>query len=84
MVISMINFLLGMVVMYFIINLYFATIGINNSPTQFKDVRKMAWSGFWVDMLIGIWIRGIMYKVEVLTKWNLIMLSILKGDNGGK
>ena len=80
----MINFLLGMIVMYFIINLYFATIGINNSPTQFKDVKKMAWCGFWVDMLIGIWIRGIMYKAEVLTNWNLVMMSILKGDNGAE
>ena len=75
----MINFLLGMLLMYFIINLYFATICFNNSPTQFRDIRKNIWFGFVVDLFIGIWLRGIMYKIETLVKWNTIMMKAMKG-----
>jgi hypothetical protein len=69
----LIGFIIGLLTMYFIINLYFSCVAFNNTPTQFPEVKKLAWMGFAIDLIIGIWLRGIMYKIEVLARWNIIM-----------
>ena len=80
------GFIIGMVVMYFLINLLFASIGMNATPTQFTDVRKGAWRNFWIDMFIGTWLVSILYKIACLSKWNLIMSEEIerRKRNGGE
>ena len=67
------GFIIGMLTMYFTINLLFASIGMNATPTQFTDVRRGAWRNFWIDMFIGVWLVSILYKIVCLSKWNLII-----------
>ena len=67
------GFIIGMLTMYFIINLYYGCIAFNSAPTEFKDVRKVAWFEFWMDFFFGIYLTGILHKISCLTKWNIIM-----------
>ena len=67
------GFIIGMLTMYFLINLYFASIYINNSPSELPQYRQISIMGFVLDLFVGIWVRGIMYKLETLTKWTVIM-----------
>lgn len=60
----LIGFIIGMIFMYFLINLYFASISMNIAPTEYDDVRKLAWKEFWLDLFFGVYLVGIIHKTN--------------------
>ena len=80
------GFIIGMIFMYFLINLYFASISINIAPTEYDDVRKLAWKEFWLDLFFGVYLVGIIHKTACYMRWMLIVSGALKkkGGKGGE
>ena len=74
----LIGFIIGLLTMYFIINLYYGCIAFNIAPTEFEDVRKLAWKEFFKDLLFAVYTTGVLQKLGCRLRWNMIISQAMK------
>ena len=77
----MLNFILGSISTYFLINLYIAVSNFNLMNTEHLGILKVAKIKLVVDILFGVFFSNGVYKIATKTMSKSTVEKIMEGEN---
>ena len=76
----MLNFILGSISTYFLINLYIAVSNFNLLNTEYTGILRMGKFKLVIDLLFGIFLSNGIYKIATKTMSKSTVEKILEGE----